>query len=161
MKRRNSSYFKKSIGYSKKRVSVLTQQYYNGSNMEEIFHYITKKLDQEKSMTSTDRKDVEVSFSLKTSRHNIMHTFFIQIYMSLQETQKECLMREHTKQPYEICTNQVVRVINLCLLMYQWWVMVLVFLNILSSMKEVKKCQVLPRTYVGSYSGEKGCQFLQ
>ena len=39
--------------------------------------------------------------------------------------------------------------------------MVVVFHNILSFMTELKKHQMLPRPYVGNYSGEKGHQLLQ
>ena len=41
-----------SLNYSKKRVSVPTQQYFNGAYMEETVHDITTKMIQrEKSMT--------------------------------------------------------------------------------------------------------------
>ena len=45
--------------------------------------------------------------------------------------------------------------------MYQCWVMVVLFHNILSFITELKVYQMLPCPYVGSYSGEKGRQFLQ
>ena len=45
--------------------------------------------------------------------------------------------------------------------MYKCWVMVVAFHNILSFMKKIKKCKILPRPYVGRYSGEKAHQFLQ
>ena len=61
-------------------------------------------------------------------------------------------MREHTKQPYKILTSSVGRHNYLRLLMYQCWFMVVVFHNILS--------QMLPRPYVGIYSGEKGHLFF-
>ena len=35
----------------------------------------TQKLGKEKSMTTTDKYEVEVSLKLKTSRHNIMYNF--------------------------------------------------------------------------------------
>ena len=45
--------------------------------MEEIVHDITIKIRQRKKpMTTTDKDDVEGSFNLKASRHNIMYTFF-------------------------------------------------------------------------------------
>ena len=45
-------------------------------------------------------------------------------------------------------------------LMFRYCVMVVVFNNILSFMTELKKNQMLPIPYVGSYSDEKGHQFL-
>ena len=45
--------------------------------------------------------------------------------------------------------------------MFQCWVMVVVFHNILSFMIPIKKFQMLPRPYVGSYSGEKGQHIVQ
>ena len=66
-----------SIGYCKKRVSVLTQQYHNGDYVEEIVNNLTTKIRQrKKSMTTTDKEDGEGSFYLKTSIHNIMYNFF-------------------------------------------------------------------------------------
>ena len=52
-----------SIGYSKKRVSVPTQQYYNGSYMKETDHNLTKNETKKKSTTTTDKDDVEGSFN--------------------------------------------------------------------------------------------------
>ena len=88
-----------------------------------------------------------------------MHTFLILKHLSLLEIWKECLMREHTKQPYIICTSLVGRHDYSITLVFQCWVMVLVFQNILSFMKELKKHQILPHPHMGSYSGEKGHQF--
>ena len=66
-----------SLNYSKKRVLVPTQRYFNGAYMEETVHGLTTKTRQrKKSMTSTDKGEVEGSFNLKKSRSNNMHTFF-------------------------------------------------------------------------------------
>ena len=55
-----------SLNYSKKRVSVPTQQYFNGAYMEETVHGITTKMRQrKKSMTWTSKEEVEGSFNLK------------------------------------------------------------------------------------------------
>ena len=70
-------------------------------------------------------------------------------------------MRENTDQQYKICTRLVGRHNNSSLLMFQCWVMVVVFHNILSFMIPIKKNQMLPRPYVGSYSGDKGHAIFQ
>ena len=45
--------------------------------MEETVHDLTGKIRQrKKSMTFTDKEEVEGSFNLKTSKNNTMHTFF-------------------------------------------------------------------------------------
>ena len=85
---------------------------------------------------------------------------FILIYLSLLEIWKECLMRENKKQQYRICTSLVGRQNTSSLLMFQCLVMVVVFHNILSFMIQIKKNQMVPRPYVGSYLGEKGIKFL-
>ena len=65
------------IDYSKKRLSVPTQQYNNLSWIEETFHdHATKNIQRKRSMISTDKYEVEVSFNLKTPKKDIMHTFF-------------------------------------------------------------------------------------
>ena len=47
-------------------VSVPTQQYYNGAHMEETVRDIATKIRQrKKSMTSTDKEEVEGSLNLK------------------------------------------------------------------------------------------------
>ena len=69
-------------------------------------------------------------------------------------------MRENTDQQYKIYIKLVGRHNNSSMLMFQCWVMVVVFHNILSFMIPIKKIQMLPRPYVGSYSGEKGHQIL-
>ena len=60
--------------------------------------------------------------------------YFIQIYLSLLEICKECLMRERTKHPYKICKILVGRKITSSLMMYKCWFVVVVFYNILSFM---------------------------
>ena len=67
-----------------------------------------------------------------------MYTFFIQIYLSLLEIYKECLMREGTKHRYKICTRLVGSQITQSMLIYNCWVMVVLFHNILSSMTKLK-----------------------
>ena len=47
-------------------------------------------------------------------------------------------MREHTKQPYKICTSLVGRHSSSSLVMYTFWVVVMVFNNFLSFMIELK-----------------------
>ena len=70
-------------------------------------------------------------------------------------------MRENRGQQYKICTSLVGSRNFPSLLIFQCWVIVVVFHNILSFMIQIKKFTMLPRPYVGSYSGEKGRQFLQ
>ena len=61
----------------KNRVSVPTQQYYNGACMEETVHDITTKNRQRKKpMTTTDKDEVEGYFNFKTTRNNIMYNLF-------------------------------------------------------------------------------------
>ena len=43
---------------------------------ETVYDLTTKTKQRKKSMTSTYKEEVEGSFNLKTSRNNIMHTFF-------------------------------------------------------------------------------------
>ena len=66
-----------SLNYSKKRVSVPTQQYFNGAYMEETVNDITNKIRQrKKSITCTDKEEFDGSFDLKKTGNNTMHTFF-------------------------------------------------------------------------------------
>ena len=66
-----------SLNYSKKRVSVRTQQYFNGAYMEETVHDLTTKTRQrKKSMTYNEEEEFEGSFNLKNNGNNIMHTLF-------------------------------------------------------------------------------------
>ena len=66
-----------SLNYPKKRVSVPTQQSFNSAYMEETVHDLTTKIRQrKKSMTSTDKEEVEGSFNLKKSIGNNMYTLF-------------------------------------------------------------------------------------
>ena len=82
--------------------------------------------------------------------------YFIQIYLCLMESCKELLMREHTKEPYKICTILVESHNYSSTLMYQCWVKVVVFQKSSVHDKIKKKYQMLPRPYVESCSGEKG-----
>ena len=60
-----------------KRVSVPTQQYFNGANMEETVHDLTTKIRQrKKSMTCTNKEEVEGSFNLTKPGNNTMHALF-------------------------------------------------------------------------------------
>ena len=53
------------LNYSKNRVSLPTQQYYNGAYMEETVHGLNTKIIQRKqSMTCTDKDYIEGSFNL-------------------------------------------------------------------------------------------------
>ena len=66
-----------SLNYSKKRVSVPTQQYFNGAYMEETVHDITiKMIQRKKSTTWTSTEIVEGSFNLTKLGTNTMPTFF-------------------------------------------------------------------------------------
>ena len=121
-------------------MSVPTQQYLNGSYMEEIVHDITTKMRQrEKSMTWTNKEEVEGSFNSTKPGNNTMHTFKKIIYLSSVEIWKVCWMRENTYQQYKICTKLVGRHNTSSLLMFQCWVMVVVFHNILSFMIPIFK----------------------
>ena len=112
-----------------------TKQYFNGAYMEETVHDLATKIRQrKKSMTSTDKEKFEGSFNLKNPELIICTLSFILIYMSLLEIWKELLMREHKKQPYRICTSFFGRHNNTSLLIFQCWVMIVVFHNILSFM---------------------------
>ena len=91
-----------------------------------------------KSMTSTDKEEVEVSFNLKNPEVIICTLSFILIYLSFLENWKECLMREHTKQPYRIFTSLVERHNSSSPMMFRCWLMVVVFHNILSFMTDLK-----------------------
>ena len=65
------------LNYSKKKKSVPTQQYYNGSYMEESVNDFTTKIRQrKKSRKYTVIEYSKGSFNLKKSRCNNMHTFF-------------------------------------------------------------------------------------
>ena len=75
--------------------------------------------------------------SIKKNLELILCTlYFILIYLSSLEIWKECLTREHTKQQHIICTSLVGRRSNSNLLMFQCWVMVVVFHNILRFMTQ-------------------------
>ena len=53
-----------------------TQQYFNGAYMEETVHDITTKMSQKKkSMTWTNKEEVEGHFNLTKPGNNTMHTF--------------------------------------------------------------------------------------
>ena len=66
-----------SLNYSKKRVSVPTQQHFNGAYMVETVHYFTTKNRQrKKSMTCTNKEEVKGSFNWTKPGNNTMHTFF-------------------------------------------------------------------------------------
>ena len=70
-----------SLNYSKKIVSVPTQQCFNGAYTEETVHDITTKMRQrKKSMTWTSKEEVEGSFNLTKPTANTMHTLFYSRY---------------------------------------------------------------------------------
>ena len=111
--------------------------------MEETVHGITTKMRQsKKSTTWTNKEEVEGSFNLTKPGNNTMHTFFIILYLSLVEIWKVCWMREITDQQYKICTKLVGRHNTSSLMMFQYWVMVVVFQDIFSFMIPIKniKC---------------------
>ena len=108
--------------------------------MDETVHGLTTKIRQrKKSMTCTDKEEVEGSFDLKNLEIILCTLSFILIYLSLLEIWKECLMREDTEQQYKICTSLVGRHNTSSLLMFQCWVIVVVFHNILSFMIQISK----------------------
>ena len=66
-----------SLNYSEKRVSVPTQQYFNGAYMEETVHDITTNTrKRKKSMTCTNKEEVEGSLNLTKPGNDTMHNFF-------------------------------------------------------------------------------------
>ena len=91
-----------------------------------------------------------------------MHTFFYSNIFSLLKIWKKCLMREHTKQSYRICTNfgwkaQFFKTADVSILghgydvsQYPQFYDRIIYIY-----------QMLPRPYVGIYVGEEGRQFLQ
>ena len=112
-------------------------------------------------MASTDKEEFEGSLNKKYPEVIIFTLSFIIIYLSLLEIRKELLMREHTEQPYIICTSLIGRHNYSSPLMFQCWVMVVVFHNILSFMTELKYISNVTTSICGKcYSIEKGRQFL-
>ena len=57
-------------------VSIPTQKYYNGDYIVKKVHNITTKTRKRKTTTTTSKYGVEWYFNLKTSRDNVMYTFF-------------------------------------------------------------------------------------
>ena len=90
-------------------------------------------------MTWTNKEKVEGSFNLTNLEILICTLFKIIIYLSLVEIWKVCWMRENTHQQYRICTKMVGRHNTSSMLVFQCWVMVVVFHNILSFMIPIKK----------------------
>ena len=90
-------------------------------------------------MTTTDKYAVEESFNLKASRHNIMYTFFysnvFEFYGNLQGMLDEGRYKTSIQNMHKIDWKEN----YFTLLMYQCWVMVVVFHNILSFKKKIKK----------------------
>ena len=89
-----------------------------------------------------------------------MHTFFYSNIYEFGGNLEVMLDEGNYRTTVQKCTKLVGRHNTSSLLMYQCLVMVVVFYNILSFMTEIKKYQMLPSPYVGSYSGEKGHHFL-
>ena len=74
------------LNYSKKRVSVPTQQDFNVAYMEETVHDVTTRMRlSKKSMTWENKEEVEGSFNFAKPGNKTIHTFFIIIYMSSVE----------------------------------------------------------------------------
>ena len=76
--------------------------------MEETVHDLNTKIRQrKKSMTTSDKYEVEGYFNFKTSRNNIIYNLF---YSNISEFsgKLEGMHAEVTyKHPYKICTNLV------------------------------------------------------
>ena len=98
------------------------------------------KTDKGKNQWHVPIKKILRSPSIKKTLEIIPCTLsFILIYLCLLEICKEFLMIEHTEQQYRIRTRLVGRHNTSSMLMFQCWVMVAVFHNILSFMIQLKK----------------------
>ena len=103
-----------------KRVLVPTQQYFNGPYMEETVHDLTTKLRQRiKSMTFTNKEEVEGTFNLIKPRIYIMHTFFYSNIYEFGGSLEGMLDEETTEQQYKKCTSLVKRHNTSSMLMFQ------------------------------------------
>ena len=101
--------------------------------MEETVHDITTKMRQsKKSITWTNKEEVEGHFNLTKPGTNTMHTFFNSNTSEFGGIWKVFWMKEIKDQQYIICTKLVGRHNTSSLLMFQCWVIVVVFHNILS-----------------------------
>ena len=108
--------------------------------MEETVHNLTTKIRQrKKSMTCTDKDIVEGSFNLEKTVNNTMYTFFYSNISGFSGNLEVMLDEGNTEQQYRICTSLVERHNTSSLLMFQCWVMVVVFHNSLSFMIQMNK----------------------
>ena len=114
-----------------------TQQYFNGAYMEETVHDLTTKIRQKKSMTCTNKEEVEGSFNLTKPGNNNIHIFF---YSNISEFggNLEGMLDEGR------CRNTVQNMHKIgwkaqfsSLLMFPCWVRVVAFHNILSFMIQI------------------------
>ena len=111
--------------------------------MKETVHDLTTKTRQrKKSMTFTNKEEVEGSLNKKNLKIILCTLSFILIYLSFLEILKECLMREDAEKVQNIFTTLIGRHNNSILLMFQCWFIVVVFHNILSFMIQIKKSNV-------------------
>ena len=130
--------------------------------MEETVHDITTKTRQtKKSKTYPDKEGFEGSFNLKKSRSNNMHTFFYS-NMSKFAGNLEGMLDEGTYKT----TIQNMHKLGLKAQFFQS-ADVLMFGHGCGVSQYPQFCdrikyiyQMLPPSYVGSYSGEKGHQLL-
>ena len=160
---RKGSYLKSFNRLLHKRVPVSTQQYYNVSYMEERILDITTKIRQRKKlMTTTDKHEVEDSVNLKKSRHNIIYTLF---YSDISELSGD-LERMVDEWKYKISILNIHKLdskanyfnsADVSMLGYGFGVSK--YPQFYYRTKNIY--QMLPRPYMGSYSGENGHQFIQ
>ena len=101
--------------------------------MEETFHDITTKIRQrKKSMTCNGKEEVEGYFNYKTPGTNTIHTFFYSNISEFAGNLEGMLDEGKYRTINIICTILVGRHNNSSMMMFQCWVMVVVFHNILS-----------------------------
>ena len=121
----------------------------------------TQKSDKEKSMTTTNKEYVEGSFNWKTSRHNIMYTFF---YSNISEFAVE-LKGVLDEEKYQTSIWNIHKLVwkgnffkyaNVSILGHGCGVSQ--YPQFYERTKNIY--QMLPSPYVGSCSCEKGHQFL-
>ena len=131
--------------------------------MEEIVHGITTKTRHgKKSMTTTDRDEVESSFNLKISRNNIMCTFF---YSNISEftVNLDIILDEGV---YKISIQNTHNIGWMAKYFKYFDVSILCHGCSVSQVpqfyeKMKHKYQILPRPHVKIYSGENNPNFLQ
>ena len=151
------------LDYSKRILSVPTQQYYNSAYMEETFHDLTTKIRQrKKSMKYTDKDYVEGYFNFKKYGSNNMHTFFYsnisEVSGNLEGTFDDGTYKTAIHNMHKLGWKaQLLKYAGVSMLGHGC--VVSQYPQFYDRIKNIY--QMLPHPYVGSYSGEKGHQFLQ